>query len=360
MKFVFAALVGAATAAKIPLRHNKLTLEGYHHQKAILEARAAEMMGETTHEVPVKDHMNTQYFVDVEIGTPAQTFSVVPDTGSSNLWVYSSKCKSVPCRTHETYDSSASSSYEVAGADFEIMYGSGGIQGLTSKDTASFGNIPAPMEFGEVYKVSGVTFYVSPMDGILGLAYDTISVNNLPTWLMSTDLEDKSFGFVLKNNPDQSYMTIPGFETDGFTLKGVHDVIEQTYWNVNIVSMTGPNGTIETPELKAAIDSGTSLIVGSEQYINPLIEGIVVDETCAGIEELPNITFKIDTTDYVLTPDDYIVKITQGDTTQCLMGIMAMAVPDGFDYIIVGDVFMRPYPTHFDRNTNTVSFYTHN
>jgi hypothetical protein len=40
------------------------------------------------------------------------------------------------------------------------------------------------------------------------------------------------------------------------------------------------------------------------------------------------------------------------------MGIMSMAVPDGFDYIIVGDVFMRPYATHFSRNDNTVSFYT--
>lgn len=359
MKFALAALAGVATASRIPLKHNPLTLEGIHHQQEMMSARAKEMMGETTHDVPVKDHMNTQYFVDVEIGTPSQTFSVVPDTGSSNLWIYSSQCKSIPCRTHDTYDSSKSSTYEVAGNNFEIMYGSGGIQGVTSKDVANFGDIPAPMEFGEVYKVSGVTFYVSPMDGILGLAYDTISVNNIPTWLMSTDLEDKSFGFVLKNNPEESYMTIPGFDTEGFTLKGVHDVIEQTYWNVNLVSMTGPNGTIETPGLKAAIDSGTSLIVGAEDVINPLIDGIVVNQTCEGIDLLPNITFKIDEIDYVLTPQDYIVQITQNDQTQCLMGIMGMAVPEGFDYIIVGDVFMRPYPTHFSRNDNTVSFYTH-
>jgi len=42
------------------------------------------------------------------------------------------------------------------------------------------------------------------------------------------------------------------------------------------------------------------------------------------------------------------------------MGIMSMAVPDDFHYIIVGDVFMRPYPTYFNRNDNTVSFYTKN
>jgi len=40
------------------------------------------------------------------------------------------------------------------------------------------------------------------------------------------------------------------------------------------------------------------------------------------------------------------------------MGIASMAVPTGFDYIIVGDVFMRPYPTYFNRNDNTVTFYT--
>lgn len=94
--------------------------------------------------------------------------------------------------------------------------------------------------------------------------------------------------------------------------------------------------------------------------IAPLVKGVDVDQACEGIDLLPDITFKIDDTDYVLTAQDYVVQVTQGDQTQCLMGIMAMAVPEGFDYIIVGDVFMRPYPTHFSRNDNTVSFYTKN
>jgi hypothetical protein len=94
---------------------------------------------------------------------------------------------------------------------------------------------------------------------------------------MSTDLEDKSFGFFLHNNPELSYMTIPGFETTGYSLKGVHNVIEQTYWNLNLVSMTGPNGVIDTTGYRAAIDSGTSLIIGTADIIDPLIAGIVVD-----------------------------------------------------------------------------------
>merc|ERR1719454_2279591 len=260
-------------------------MEGLMYQKEAMIARAQAMMGKTTHDVPVKDHMNTQYFVDVDVGTPAQTFSVVPDTGSSNLWIYSSNCKSIPCRTHDTYNSSKSSTFESEGDDFSILYGSGGIEGLTSKDIASFGDIPAPMTFGEVYKVSGVTFYVSPMDGILGLAYDSISVNNIPTWLLQTDLEDKSFGFFLHNNPEESYMTIPGMETKGLKLKGKHQVIEQTYWNVNVESITGPNGTQELTGIKGAIDSGTSLIVGSSEIIDKLVEGIEVNQECEGIDQ---------------------------------------------------------------------------
>jgi len=124
--------------------------------------------------------------------------------------------------------------------------------------------------------------------------------------------------------------------------------------------MTGPNGIIETPGIKAAIDSGTSLIVGGADFIEPLIQGIEVDQACEGIDLLPDITFTIDDLEYTLTAQDYVVQVPSGDQTQCMMGIMSMAVPDGFDYIIVGDNFMRKFPTHFSRNDNTVSFYTAN
>jgi len=65
------------------------------------------------------------------------------------------------------------------------------------------------------------------MDGILGLGYDSISVNGIPTWLTASDLEDKSFGFFLHNDYDgDSYMTVPGMEEEGLTKIATHNVVE--------------------------------------------------------------------------------------------------------------------------------------
>lgn len=64
----------------------------------------------------------------------------------------------------------------------------------------------------------------------------------------------------------------------------------------------------------------------------------------------------MDGMDYPLTADDYVLKVSAAGQTEFMLGIQSMAFPAGFHYFIVGDVFMRKYPTYFNLNDNTVSF----
>merc|ERR1712086_386435 len=147
-------------------------------------------------------------------------------------------------------------------------------------------------------------------------------------------------------------MVIPGMDTENYETVQKHKVVEEKYWALKLDSVTKGTKKIDASKYKAVIDSGTSLLVGPKDIIDELISGIAVSGDCSNLDSLPDITFTIDTTDYTLKGTDYVLQV-QG---QCLMGIESMAFPEGFNYFILGDVFMRKYPSYFNLNDNSVSF----
>lgn len=218
--------------------------------------------------------------------------------------------------------------------------------------------VESKMKFGEITSVSGIAFYVSQLSGILGLAYDTISVGKLPPFLDASNLEDKSFSFFLSENPEQSYMTLPGYDEEIMQGKEFqfHKVVERKYYSLNLTGLKNGDDKIDTKGFKAVIDSGTSVIVGPQTLIRPLLSGIVVDPDCSNVHTLPNITFEIDNIPYTLEAEDYVLRVSQFGKEQCVVALMPAMLPEGFKYIILGDTFMRKYYSYFDKNKDRVGF----
>jgi phytepsin len=165
--------------------------------------------GEETDIVGLTNYMNAQYFGEIGIGSPPQKFTVIFDTGSSNLWVPSSKCYfSIACFFHSKYKASASSTYKKNGKPAAIQYGTGSIAGFFSQDHVTVGDLVVEdQDFIEATKEPGVTFMVAKFDGILGLGFQEISVGEaVPVWYNMVKqglVKEPVFSFWFNRNKDE-------------------------------------------------------------------------------------------------------------------------------------------------------------
>eukprot|EP00804_Cyclotella_cryptica_P001465 CCRYP_003702-RA/>CCRYP_003702-RA protein AED:0.06 eAED:0.06 QI:100/1/1/1/0.66/0.25/4/977/248 len=188
-------------------------------QRSLLRKEAEDNSKEGEN-IVVRDLKNAQYYGEVSIGTPEQTFLVVFDTGSADFWVPDATCltNSPNCVKKTAYDSSKSSTFaEVPSGgktDFSIMYGSGPVQGKYSTDTVRVANdyIVERQTFAQVESTEGLgdVYSVALFDGILGLAFPILS-------------QDPGVSTVLENLVDQKKVDEPMF---GFFLGDVSTAFE--------------------------------------------------------------------------------------------------------------------------------------
>jgi hypothetical protein len=90
------------------------------------------------------------------------------------------------------------------------------------------------MKFGEITKVDRKLFEDKKAVGVLGLAYDSLSVDNLHTFMDNADSSDKSFSVYLHKESEKSYMVVPGIDSSNWGVIDTHKVAEQKFWALQI------------------------------------------------------------------------------------------------------------------------------
>lgn len=307
-------------------------------------ARENGLLGSTAGpaEVPITDFSDAQYYGPVSIGTPPQTFNVVFDTGSSNLWVPSVNCGlfNIACKLHTKYDSTKSSTFVKNGTTFAIQYGSGSLSGIVSQDAVTLGGVTVKdVLFAEAIKEPGVAFIAARFDGILGFGYPEISVNGMPPFfqaaLASGAIKEAKFAFALAKDASASSggeLTLGGVDSSKYTGDFTYTPITiKGYWQFAATNVT-VGGEAFSTEIKAIADTGTSLLaIPSDVFkslltklgsaVKPLAKGeYTVD--CSSVDSLPTLSFTIGGKLFTLEGSEYVLKVQ----TECLLGIMGIDV----------------------------------
>ncbi|KAL4813931.1 aspartic peptidase domain-containing protein [Aspergillus spinulosporus] len=320
------------------------------------------------HDVLVDNFMNAQYFSEIQLGTPPQTFKVVLDTGSSNLWVPSSECGSIACYLHQKYDSSASSTYQKNGSEFAIKYGSGSLSGFVSKDNLQIGDLKVKgQDFAEATSEPGLAFAFGRFDGILGLGFDTISVNGIvpPFYNMIHQglLDEPVFAFYLGDTNkagDSSVATFGGIDKDHYEGELIKIPLRRkAYWEVDLDAIALGDEVAELENTGVILDTGTSLIAlpsNLAEMINTEIgatKGFTGQYSidCAKRDSLPDLTFTLTGHNFTIGPYDYTLEV-QGS---CISAFMGMDFPEPVGPLaILGDAFLRKWYSVYDLGNGAV------
>uniref|UniRef100_A0A8C9S2F5 renin n=1 Tax=Scleropages formosus TaxID=113540 RepID=A0A8C9S2F5_SCLFO len=325
---------------------------------------------------PLTNYLDTQYFGEISIGSPAQMFNVVFDTGSANLWVPSYECSPLytACFTHNRYDSSKSQTHIKNGTGFSIHYASGNVRGFLSEDVVVVGGIPVVQVFAEATALPAIPFIFAKFDGVLGMGYPNMAIDGItPVFdrIMSQHvLKEEVFSVYYSRDPSH----IPGGEivlggTDPSYYTGSFSYVETNDMGKWEVKMKGVSVGAEILFCKegctAVIDTGSSYVTGPASSVSILMKAIGAVElneggytvSCDLVKSLPSISFHMGDEEYALTEEDYILWQSQFGEDICTVAFRELDVPPPLGPVwILGANFIARYYTEFDRRKNRIGF----
>ncbi|XP_028263659.1 pepsin A-like isoform X1 [Parambassis ranga] len=310
---------------------------------------------------PMTNDADLAYYGIISIGTPPQSFKVIFDTGSSNLWVPSIYCSSAACNNHDRFNPTRSSTYRQDGSSLSIQYGTGSMTGFLGYDTVTVGGLAVKNQIFGLSQSEAAFMQYMRADGILGLAYPRLSAsgatpvfdNMMTEGLVNQDL----FSVYLSSNSQQgSVVTFGGVDPNHYygSITWI-PLSNELYWQITVDSVT-VNGQVVACDggCQAIVDTGTSLIVGSQSDINNINARVGASSqngdfvvNCNSINQMPDVTFHIHGQQFSLPASAYV---RQSQYYGCRTGFSA----GGDSLWILGDVFIRQYYSVFNRAQNMV------
>ncbi|KAM9605977.1 LOW QUALITY PROTEIN: pepsin A-5 [Morphnus guianensis] len=356
---------------------------------------------------PLQNYLDNEYFGTISIGTPPQEFTVIFDTGSSNLWVPSVYCSSLACSNHKRFNPADSSTFVSTNESVSIAYGTGSMTGVLGYDTVTVRRgAPAPPShrrgdtgappaqtkplspssrqvaaidvvnqiFGLAETEPGDFFYYSPFDGILGLAFPSISSSGAtPVFdnMMSEGLVAKDlFSVYLSRDGKRGSFVLFGGIDPHYTTNGISwiPLSAETYWQISMDSVSiGGEPVACSFGCQAIVDTGTSLLAMPNRALSNILDTLGASSngaiSCSAVNTLPHVVFQIngDWRGGVLRWGDPAAGNHHPPRSRlqmdgyCTLGFQGMNIPtESGELWILGDVFIREYYVIFDRANNMV------
>lgn len=317
----------------------------------------------------------TAYYGRVEIGTPRQAFTVVFDTGSGNLMVPSTYCRSHACTMHKRFDRKKSATAEDIEADgsasrkgalrdqITVTFGTGEISGVFIKDDVCIGSLCANIHFVGATDETEDPFSSFNFDGVLGLALPQMAqgpdFSVMDHLVQSKALRQPLFSvFLSDSDMESSEITFGAIKEEHMVTAMFWQPVsrESGYWQVQIADITINNKKQSLcNDCQVAVDTGTSQLAGPTDVIQDLSKRLNVKSDCSNYKSLPDLGFVMGDNILNLKPQDYVDKGPDG----CEVSLMPLDVPPpNGPLFIFGDPFLRKYYTAYDSANRRVGFAT--
>jgi hypothetical protein len=418
--------LASAKVIKVPLRkiesmRTKMIREGTwtdYYQWRERQKAMRRMVNPQQGSAPEFDYGDEEYLAEVQVGTPPQTFLVVPDTGSSDFWVVDSSCDTTddcsgtgctsifcsflcpnqaccskkavkdfvkpkmtkdgdcstnPCIGKHALDSSKSSSFNSApNKAFSIQYGTGSCSGTTHTESVTFAGINVKNQVYGAASHLAAFFECQPLDGILGLGYPGLASSGaLPVvsnMIKQGLLDEPLFGVYMtrveKDGDVGGEITLGGTDSSKYTGAITwQPVTQQLYWMMKMDGVkVGTTSVMPATGYKVISDTGTSLLAGPSTAISKIASALGgTYQSQYGLyfvdcntSNRTPISLVFQGKSFDISADSYILPLGDG-SSNCILGMQAFNGGTELDWIL-GDTWIRSWYQIYDFGNNRVGF----